>query len=156
MEGVVQEIQALVVQQPQQPAYLLGLEQIIRQDPTTRNIYGLVYDIHTPDDGNRNYNPAVLLPVDHPDKHIQSRDTFYKRLRSVLYARGFNDSEYSMMTKECTEAEVIQDAYALHTNDTLTWMPYCIRKMHVVKLVLDRSIYPLEYVNNNNVGENVQ
>ncbi|KAM9964806.1 hypothetical protein ACTFIW_004592 [Dictyostelium discoideum] len=44
-------------------------------------------------------------------------------------------------------ADVFNDAYSLHTIQSLHWLPFCVNKMHIHKVITENSIYPLQYEN---------
>ncbi|KAM9964682.1 hypothetical protein ACTFIW_004456 [Dictyostelium discoideum] len=91
---------------------------ILRQPPTQREIYTIIYDISCP--------------------HIPG----YQKLQKSNYQ------------KECTLLVVTDEAYSLHLEENLSWLPICVQRMHIHRVITEKSIYPLQYDNTqNNNGE---
>ncbi|KAM9953766.1 hypothetical protein ACTFIR_008858 [Dictyostelium discoideum] len=56
--------------------------------------------------------------------------------------------------KECTLLVVTDEAYSLHLEENLSWLPICVQRMHIHRVITEKSIYPLQYDNTqNNNGE---
>ncbi|KAM9986769.1 hypothetical protein ACTFIY_011180 [Dictyostelium cf. discoideum] len=128
---------------------------IIRQPQTQREIYTIIYDIacpHIPGTENpKQYSPSVLLPDDHPQKHW-SRNQFYSSLTTHLANLGYEKLQNSNYQKESTLAVIFNDAYSLHTIQGLHWLPFCVKRMHIHKVITENSIYPLQYENPQNIN----
>lgn len=122
---------------------------LIKKPPTSKTLYALVYDIKTKqmtDPGRTDSSPAFYVPVDSPCRPW-FRTKFYTVLIKELRALGYHSTQLSKHTKECTQEQALADAYSLHTLPTLApWIQFCMKKLHVVKLVTEESIYPLNFI----------
>ncbi|KAM9990021.1 hypothetical protein ACTFIY_006067 [Dictyostelium cf. discoideum] len=130
---------------------------ILRQPPTQREIHTIIYDISCPRiPGTANpkkYSPAVLLPDGHPQKNW-TRSQFYSALTNHLAILGYQKLQKSNYQKECTLLVVTDEAYSLHLEENLSWLPICVQRMHIHRVITEKSIYPLQYENTqNNNGE---
>ncbi len=88
--------------------------------------FAIVYDLNVPE--LRNGGIASLIPPGHA--HAGRSDSYYyRKITSCLIALGYSKSEYSFYSKQTTQANAIN----LQTQPDLTWMPYVMKKMHVVE-----------------------
>jgi hypothetical protein len=117
----------------------LPLPPPVMADPANP-MFAIVYDLRRPSDEAGGI--ASLLPVDHPDAFHDSA-WFYRQLTNRLRAMGYQQGEYSFYWRHCTLAHAINDACALQSHDTLTWMavPGVVRRLHVVELTHVGSMY---------------
>ncbi|KAM9972006.1 hypothetical protein ACTFIW_011996 [Dictyostelium discoideum] len=114
---------------------------MIKEGSRIQGVFTIVYDIRCPPSGpgSRDYNPANLLPANHPQKGW-TRHQFYAAIGRALREMGFISSQYSMYSRYCSENYALHSAYTLHQSNDMSWLPFCLRRMHVVKLVSLESV----------------
>ncbi|KAF2068479.1 hypothetical protein CYY_010195 [Polysphondylium violaceum] len=92
--------------------------------------------------GLKDYNPRNLVPVGmRPQLEEWSRAKFYQTIVKALKRKGYQRTQYSMRGKYCSESQAMEDAYTLHQEPNMEWLPFCIQKLHLVKLVTLENIY---------------
>ncbi|RHZ88092.1 hypothetical protein Glove_26g240 [Diversispora epigaea] len=116
---------------PQLIAQFIPPSSLPYPPPLTREITFLSYDIYE--------NPNI--PVGHP--HAGKNGAWCrKKLRKELLSVGWTlNEEYSVISIRSNVSTALLQVVQLQTIFNLHWMPYGVRKMHVMKGVHDRSLY---------------
>ncbi|KAM9997517.1 hypothetical protein ACTFIZ_011041 [Dictyostelium cf. discoideum] len=88
---------------------------------------------------DRRVYPANPLPPNHPQKNW-SRHHFYSAIGRALLVMGFTKSQHSMYSRYWAQAESLDCTLKLHLSENMSWLPHCLKRMHVVKLVTIESL----------------